>query len=499
MGYLFLTGATGLLGSYLVRDLLGSGTRLAVLVRPTRFASARQRVESLVARWEQQAGYSLPRPVVLAGDVSRADLGLSAAQRAWVARNCTSLLHNAASLTFYAESSEGEPWRSNLQGTHNVLAFCRETGIGRLHHVSTAYVCGLRRDRVLEAELDVGQQHGNDYEVSKFESEKAVRSAGWLDEVTVYRPGIILGDSQTGYTTTFHGFYVPLKLVSTLIDKTAGLQLSGEELQTLIGQAGERLRSMLRLSGQECKNYVPVDWVSAVMTHIYRHPEHHGRTYHLTPRQPASVAMTQRVMQQAFIRYSRQTRGASGQGINWGEFEKFFIEGMEVYRSYWRDDPQFDHAHTSAAAPQLPCPELSEAMFLRMCRYAIESNFGWPRPAEIKPELDVGQHLEQAVHPEACGDGAGRGPLFVGLQVNGRGGGQWELAVQEGRLVAAAPGLSGRCTATYYLNSNTFGRLARRETTAEGAIVAGRVLIEGNGVPPRELARALTNIAAPTS
>ena len=33
MGYLLLTGGTGLLGEYLVRDLLTRGTKLALLVR----------------------------------------------------------------------------------------------------------------------------------------------------------------------------------------------------------------------------------------------------------------------------------------------------------------------------------------------------------------------------------------------------------------------------------------------------------------------------------
>ena len=55
MGYLFLTGATGLLGSYLVRDLLRAGVELAVLVRSTRFESARQRVDGIVTRWERHA------------------------------------------------------------------------------------------------------------------------------------------------------------------------------------------------------------------------------------------------------------------------------------------------------------------------------------------------------------------------------------------------------------------------------------------------------------
>ena len=69
-----------------------------------------------------------------------------------------------------------EPYLSNLNGTRNVLEFCSKTDIREFHHVSTAYVCGTRRGRILESELDVGQEHGNDYEISKFESEQLVRA-----------------------------------------------------------------------------------------------------------------------------------------------------------------------------------------------------------------------------------------------------------------------------------------------------------------------------------
>ena len=59
---------------------------------------------------------------------------------------------------------------------------------------------------MLETELDVGQTPGNDYEHSKIEAERLVRAADWLDPPTIYRPSIIVGDSRTGYTATFHGF-----------------------------------------------------------------------------------------------------------------------------------------------------------------------------------------------------------------------------------------------------------------------------------------------------
>lgn len=491
MGYLFLTGATGLLGSYLTRDLLARGTKLALLVRGTKWATARQRVDSLLERWEKQAGYALPRPVVLEGNLSDPELGLGPSGVRWARDNCTAFMHNAASLTFQGDGRDTEPYISNLGGTRNVLDFCQAADIKQFHHVSTAYVCGLRRGEILESELDAGQQHGNDYEISKFESEQMVRDADFPGGLTVYRPGIILGDSRDGFTTTFHGFYVPLKLVSSLITQSAGLDVSEEMLATGIKLAGQRLREILQLNGDERKNFVPVDWVSAVMSHVYTHAEHHGKTYHLTPPSPVPVAVFQRVMEEMFLKYARIKGKAKATNVDWNEFEKFFLDQMQVYRSYWGDDPDFDSTNTQAAAPHLPCPRLDDAMFRRMCEYAIESNFGWPRPPVVKPEFDTAEHLADLTASEV---GASDG-VQLGLQVNGLGGGQWAVQVQDGRPVSAVPGINTKCSARFYMNSQTFERLATGETQVDDEVRNGRVLIEGNGLPGEQLRNILAKVA----
>jgi thioester reductase-like protein len=376
MAHLLLTGGTGLLGNYLIRDLVKAGRELALLVRSTRKEPAEARVESLMARWENEDGCRYPRPAVLPGDLTQENLGLDPAARRWVARNCDAVLHNAASLTFHATGPNEEPWVSNLHGTMRVLDLCRETRIRQFHHVSTAYVCGLRQDRILETDLDAGQTHGNDYEVSKFRAELMVRDADFLEQKTCYRPSIIVGDSRTGYTTTFYGFYVPLKLLSGMLSKISGVASNQEELIASIRHNGRRLTEILNLSDEAGKNYVPVDWVSQVTAHIAMSPEHHGKTYHLTPDQPVKLKLTREVMEQAFEKYTELSERATYDEAQRRNLEMFFIEGMKVYASYWRDDPTFDTTNTRAAAPHIPCPPLDAALFTRLCAFAFESNFG---------------------------------------------------------------------------------------------------------------------------
>ncbi|MDP7304344.1 MAG: SDR family oxidoreductase, partial [Pirellulaceae bacterium] len=99
--YTLLTGATGLLGRYLMRDLLLRGGNVAVLVRPSRRASAVERVDAVLSYWETAWKRTLPRPVVLTGDIVQEGLGLSSSDRRWLAANCQAMIHSAASLTFY--------------------------------------------------------------------------------------------------------------------------------------------------------------------------------------------------------------------------------------------------------------------------------------------------------------------------------------------------------------------------------------------------------------
>ncbi len=278
------------------------------------------------------------------------------------------MLHNAASLTFLSTGPNSEPWRSNLAGTRHVLELCRNARIRKFHHVSTAYCCGLRSGRIMETDLDVGQKMSNDYEQSKLQAEKMVRSADCLDSLTVHRPAIIIGDSTSGYTTTYHGFYALLQAVATLAQ-----QFSPDPT----GHSG--VDGHFGVSGRETKNLVPVDWVSAVMTHVISHPEHHGQTYHLTPMHPVPSRLLADIFEESVGFYGVKLQGAGMPMSGLTEYEQLFCELISVYNSYWKDDPTFDSTNTRRAAPHLPCPHVDRKLLLRMAEYAIRVKFSSPR------------------------------------------------------------------------------------------------------------------------
>jgi thioester reductase-like protein len=490
--HILLTGATGLLGRGLLRDLAAAGRRVAVIVRGSKTAAAAERVDELLDDWREVAGAAVACPVVLEGDLSVAGLGLPPEQRAWIARNVREVIHSAASLSFQLREADGEPYTSNVTGTRNVLALCRETGIRRLHHVSSAYVCGLREGRILETELAVGQTPGNDYERSKIVSEGEDTAADFLDVCTVHRPSIIVGDLVHGFTNTFHGFYKPLRIVQPFVEAFVGADLPPGSLLDVLG-----------MTGRECKNLVPVDWVSAAMSRIILDESLHGRTYHLTSGVPTSVGTLCRVFEglvvemAAELRRQRESREAAGRpkpvaGFDPTTLGRLFLDQMHVYKAYWRDDPVFDATHTTRALPDLPAPALDEETIRRLCRFAITTNFRWPPPGRPARGGTARAALEAVLGPADWT--AARDAETIGLAATGGGGGQWTLALAGGRPVALHVGLPARDTATIWLAAATLERLLAGRVSLAEIRGQGGITIEGGDEAGRR--RALEAIAA---
>lgn len=74
--HLLLTGVTGQVGQYLIRDLLLAGQTLTVLVRPRGIETPQARVDAILRRWESELGTTLPRPACVAGNITEPGLGV---------------------------------------------------------------------------------------------------------------------------------------------------------------------------------------------------------------------------------------------------------------------------------------------------------------------------------------------------------------------------------------------------------------------------------------
>ena len=213
---IFLTGATGALGKEILRTLLETtGHELFLLVRPKPPLSHWDRIRKILMPigLEHHLG---TRVHVWAGDVAMPGLGLSDLDRNKIQAEVDEIFHIAA-LTELNGSKE-DCRRVNLGGTEKMLELAQESlmkgHLKRFFYFSTAYVAGsLQTYRSREDHLTEEPAHANFYESSKYEAERKVREAMQSGlPVTIFRPSIVVGDSQTGEVSEFNVIYPFMKL-----------------------------------------------------------------------------------------------------------------------------------------------------------------------------------------------------------------------------------------------------------------------------------------------
>ncbi|HVR05681.1 MAG TPA: SDR family oxidoreductase, partial [Solirubrobacteraceae bacterium] len=214
---MLLTGSTGFVGSeLLLRYLQRTDHRVYALVRAASDREAAARLERTLGRMLGPRHPHRDRVVAVRGDIARAGLGLTRRRRDALAESVNEIVHGAATVSFSAELEQARA--VNVQGTRRMLDLAERCqvrgGLRRFTYVSTAYVAGEHAGCFSEDELDVGQRFRNAYERSKFEAERLVASRRAELPITVTRPSIVVGERDTGWTSSFNVLYWPLRAFS---------------------------------------------------------------------------------------------------------------------------------------------------------------------------------------------------------------------------------------------------------------------------------------------
>lgn len=193
-----LTGATGFLGLRLLRRLLATHRSVTVLVHAGSGDALRRitRFFELTGAPEAFTAGLADRLRVVETELEQPRLGLPESVFRELADGLGAIWHSAGSINL--EGDLPELRRTNLEGTRHVLELAA-AGRGRplVHHVSTAFVAGGRREGVAyEDELNDTYGFENAYEHSKYEAEKLIHA--WSREhtrpVVVLRPSILVTD-----------------------------------------------------------------------------------------------------------------------------------------------------------------------------------------------------------------------------------------------------------------------------------------------------------------
>jgi nucleoside-diphosphate-sugar epimerase len=203
---IFLTGFPGFIASRLVKRLAKNDTQFFLLVQTNFVEKAMSEIEKIAAET------SVPPEnfALIEGDITRKNLGISPEDLEIVKNETTDVFHLAA---IYDLAIAKEPaFAVNVEGTKNVNNFVKQLpNLRRYNYISTCYVAGKRTGLIHENELAHDAGFRNFYEETKYLAELEVENLKPEIPVTIFRPSVVVGDSQTGETAKYDGIYYLIK------------------------------------------------------------------------------------------------------------------------------------------------------------------------------------------------------------------------------------------------------------------------------------------------
>lgn len=200
----FLTGVTGFLGIYLLKELLENTEAIIIcIVRPTEIEkNIKDRCYNTYQSYfgnEALSNAYKNRISVIEGDITKPGLGIKVNFQ----ESIDVVYHCAATVNHFGKKKDSD--LINYGGTKNVFEWAKSKNVSRFNHISSvavtgSYITGIDEIDYYETDLDVGQQFGSYiYSSSKFKAEQFLNEHKSEDMIiTIFRLGNLGGDSITG-------------------------------------------------------------------------------------------------------------------------------------------------------------------------------------------------------------------------------------------------------------------------------------------------------------
>ncbi len=360
---IFLTGSSGFIGQYLLRNLLRRGFRVVVMLRDAS-AQGRMRLERIMASVDLCAeDYFLSGHLHL----TEGDLPHRLPVVTW--GQTDQIVHAAACLQTDNDEA-GEPFATNTEGSRALAQWAENLDIPRFHFISTAYVCGRDMKFVPEVFHDPCPRFETAYELSKWRAERDLLE--WSQRtgrtLTITRPSLTIGDSDTGYVTQYGGFYQVARLIGMLRQMFHDSQSDG------------RIVLPMRIPAQPDvpQNLVPVNYVADAIAEIICRNDLHGRIYHLTNPTPPTNRQIKEWIEEYFQVCGGHFVDRLNTSVSESTAETMFLKMNHVILDQLNYAPVFDCRNTLAALADttVVCPELSQEIMFRTLEYATTHHWG---------------------------------------------------------------------------------------------------------------------------
>jgi len=380
MSCYFLTGGTGVVGSRVLEHLLDSpANRVYMLVRAESDDAATQRVRHLL---QSTAGFGddryLDRIVVVRGDASQPHFGMAERQYQQLVTDCRRIIHSAGLVRMNLPLEQARA--SAVGAAEQIVGLSRtlqESGrLEKVEFVSTVGVGGRMTD-VREEWIEQPRDFHNTYEQAKAEAETLVHAA--VAEglpITVHRPSMVVGDSQTGRIESFQVFYHLCEFLS-----------------------GLRSRGIFPSFGNVKLDTIPVDYVAAAIVWCSGERDTAGRILHLCsgPDRAIPIGDLQQLVTRVFQARGIRTPRAhiiprslframlAPLGLFASATSRRAIRSAPVFLDYLASSQSFYNSETDALLSGVKCRAAAPAAYLEtVLRYYLER-----RPAATQSTSDA--------------------------------------------------------------------------------------------------------------
>lgn len=345
----FLTGATGFLGVYLLKELLQQTDAMVYcLVRADDEPAGRQRIQQRLQFYQLWQAHWAMRIKPIVGDLAQPNFGLCDRRFTQLAQDIDVIYHNGAQVN--AMYPYEKLRASNVQGSLTVLRLAYLIKHKPINFVSTLavffsdrYVGEIVQEQAF-AVLDEGLKGG--YKQSKWVAETLMQTARERGfSVIIHRPGRILGDTQTG-------------TIDRLNDLLANLLQAGVQMQQF-----PHVDTWI--------NVAPVDYVSRSIVYLGQQQASLKQNFHhCNPQSTTWLALWQSVAHLGYELRSvsfQQWQASVKQSVKTAKDKQLYLILRHLLRSpiyLFAEKPTFstDISAKKLAENKLTCPVLDEAL-----------------------------------------------------------------------------------------------------------------------------------------